>query len=184
MPKNNKQSLEIGSKFNRLTVISFSHSDKRWRKFYNTICNCGNKCIIMGSAMTSGNTKSCGCLSRELKRKRNLLPNNGGGINHLILTYKRHAKSRGLNYELERDDFCKLIKLPCIYCGTYPSNLKRMKNQVDNFYYNGIDRVDSSSGYSINNCVPCCVICNRAKMAMPRSEFVNWIKRAYIHLTK
>ena len=184
MPKNNKPELIPGMKFNRLKVISFSHADKKWRKFYNVKCECGNKGIVMGSAMSSGNTKSCGCLSSELKRERNLLPDNGGGINHLILLYKRHAKRRGFIYELEREDFARLIKLPCNYCGTPPANLKRMKNEIDNFYYNGIDRIDSRKGYNKSNCVACCEICNKAKMAMSRSEFVEWIKRAYKHLTK
>ena len=184
MPKNNKPELVQGMVFNRLTVISFSHCDKRWRKFYNVECECGNKKIIMGSAMSSGNTKSCGCFSFESKRERQLLPDNGGAINHLILTYKSHAKQRGIVYELEREDFTRLIKMPCDYCGISNSNLKRRKNELDNFYYNGIDRVDSNYGYTKDNCVTCCEKCNKAKMSMPRIEFIDWIKRAYNHLMK
>ena len=70
MPKNNKPELKKGQKFNRLTVLGYSHSDRRWRKFYKAKCDCGNKKIIMGSAMTSGNTKSCGCLSFEVKKRK------------------------------------------------------------------------------------------------------------------
>lgn len=32
MPKNTKPELKPGEKFNRLTVLKFSHSDKRWCK--------------------------------------------------------------------------------------------------------------------------------------------------------
>jgi len=63
MPKNKKPKLKSGSKFNRLTIIKFSHQDKRWRKFYEVQCDCGTTKTVMGSAMVSGNTKSCGCLS-------------------------------------------------------------------------------------------------------------------------
>ncbi len=49
MPKNNKKQLEIGEKYNLLTIISFSHSDKRWRKFYNVKCDCGNETKVMVS---------------------------------------------------------------------------------------------------------------------------------------
>ena len=41
MPKNNKPELRTGDKFNRLTILSYSHSDKRWRKWYNMKCECG-----------------------------------------------------------------------------------------------------------------------------------------------
>ena len=41
MPKNNKKELRPNEKFNRLTVLKFSHSDKRWRKWYVAKCDCG-----------------------------------------------------------------------------------------------------------------------------------------------
>lgn len=64
-----------GSIFNRLNIISFSHSDKRARKWYNVECECGNKKVIMGSAMISGNTKSCGCYSKEVKQNKRIAKN-------------------------------------------------------------------------------------------------------------
>jgi hypothetical protein len=42
-----------------------------------------------------------------------------------------------------------------------------------------LDRIDSSKGYSISNVVPCCATCNKAKLAMPRDEFLGWIDRVY-----
>ena len=52
---------------------------------------------------------------------------------------------------------------------------------MDGFLYSGIDRVNSQEGYVKNNCVPCCDKCNKAKMAMSRDEFLNWIKLVYQH---
>ena len=47
--------------------------------------------------------------------------------------------------------------------------------------HNGIDRVDSTMGYAIDNCVPCCKTCNIAKHTMTTIEFAGWINRAYQH---
>jgi hypothetical protein len=66
------------------------------------------------------------------------------------------------------------------HCGEKHSNIlsiKRKNIQSSEFQYNGIDRVDSSKGYYIDNCVPCCGICNTCKMDLTLDEF---IKRSHI----
>lgn len=58
-----------------------------------------------------------------------------------------------------------------------PSN--RTKDRWGNgiFIYNGIDRVDPSGGYTLDNVTPACIICNRAKSDMTIVEFTAWVKR-------
>jgi hypothetical protein len=50
------------------------------------------------------------------------------------------------------------------------------------YIYNGIDRVDNTRGYSIDNCVACCKQCNWAKRELPQQEFIDWIHRVSRHL--
>lgn len=171
--------LQVGDKFNRLTVIEFSHKDKRHRRYYLFRCDCGTEKVIHGTAVTSGNTKSCGCYGRESRRKR--LPNNKGVINHIILQYKRHAKNRGLDWELAYEDVEHIIQQPCYYCGEEKSNHKVTKNCLEGYDHNGIDRVDNSLGYHLNNVVSCCKVCNYAKSDMPQKDFVLWLQRAAKH---
>ncbi len=167
---------KTGDRYNRLTILSFHHSDKRWRKHYLCRCDCGNEKVIQGTLITSGNTKSCGCLSKEVKSILHKLPNDGGVINHLVLQYKRHAKDRQLVFALTRDEFESIIRRPCYYCGLPPSNNKVTKSCVG-FLYSGIDRVDPLEGYLSGNCVPACSMCNRAKRDMAKEEFYKWAKR-------
>ncbi|MGJ4945153.1 HNH endonuclease signature motif containing protein [Bradyrhizobium sp. HKCCYLS1011] len=47
---------------------------------------------------------------------------------------------------------------------------------------NGIDRKDNGQGYTIENCVPCCSVCNHAKHTMGYEQFIMWISRAYHHV--
>ena len=49
---------------------------------------------------------------------------------------------------------------------------------------NGIDRVDSSKGYTLDNCVPCCSICNTMKLNYTLQEFSDHITKVYNHFVK
>ena len=61
----------IGKKFGRLSVINTSNmrtSENRLK--YECVCECGNNVIVDGKSLRNGHTKSCGCLSKELSKKR------------------------------------------------------------------------------------------------------------------
>lgn len=165
--------LQPGSKYHKLTVVEFSHKDKRHRRYYKFRCDCGAEKVIHGTAVTSGNTKSCGCYGVE-SRKSKRMPDNQGVINHIILQYKRHARDRGLSWSLTYEQVAQIIQEPCFYCGTMRSNHKVTKNCKEGYDHNGIDRVDSSIGYEPDNVVSCCKICNYAKSDMPQKDFILW----------
>lgn len=166
-----------------LTVKSLSHKDSNWRRYYECLCSCGNTKVIHGAALTSGNTRSCGCLARVAASRR-ALPEDGGVINQIILQYKRHAKTRGFNFLLTTEEVSAIVRGPCFYCGEASGNTKKTKNCKDGFRHNGIDRVDSSMHYAADNVVSCCAICNRAKRDMAQSEFIAWAKRVAMHRTQ
>jgi len=52
------------------------------------------------------------------------------------------------------------------------------KNKLE-WAHNGIDRIDSSKGYTIDNCVSCCTECNYAKHEMSVDEYKSFIQRVY-----
>jgi len=61
--------------FRDLTNQHFSRLKARWpvgirgkRIFWLASCTCGSLLVVKGNAMITGNTKSCGCLNRELQR--------------------------------------------------------------------------------------------------------------------
>lgn len=49
-----------GQKFNRLTVLYEDHKVGKIH-YWKCKCDCGNETVVVGSALTSGHTKSCGC---------------------------------------------------------------------------------------------------------------------------
>lgn len=71
--------------------------------------------------------------------------------------YKKNAKKRNLEFLLTKNQFYNLTAQPCCYCGDLQG-------------HNGIDRVDSSKGYTVDNCVSCCSRCNIMKMDLNKDE--------------
>jgi hypothetical protein len=48
--------------------------------------------------------------------------------------------------------------------------------------FNGIDRVDNTKGYTLENCVPCCTRCNLAKHTMSLTAFKEWVAEVFTHM--
>lgn len=83
----------------------------------------------------------------------------------LYVKYRGEARKRKREFSLTLEEFTNLASSPCFYSG------HRHAEQL-----NGIDRVDNSKGYTMDNVVPCCKLCNRAKRDMNVDEFVDWAK--------
>ena len=60
------KSLDItGNQYGELTVCYLLPERKRKLKVWHCVCSCGNEIDVVQSALTSGNTKSCGCLAKK-----------------------------------------------------------------------------------------------------------------------
>jgi hypothetical protein len=81
-----------------------------------------------------------------------------------LLTYKRAANKRNIEWLLTDEEFKSFWGQPCSYCG----------NDIETI---GIDRVDNNEGYYLNNCTPCCSICNKMKLDLSHDDFINKIKQ-------
>jgi hypothetical protein len=58
-----------GKKFGRWTVISYGERGYHKRLRWNCICECGNKGLVLTTALTSSQSLSCGCLVVDLKKR-------------------------------------------------------------------------------------------------------------------
>ncbi len=50
--------------FGRLKVLKYVGQNKYAQSMWNVLCVCGEKKIVSGHSLTSGNTTSCGCRQR------------------------------------------------------------------------------------------------------------------------
>lgn len=117
-----------------------------------------------------------------MRRELRLLPKGVAAFNALIRAMENNAKKRGYRWELTDKDVAHLTKQPCCYCGIEPSRVFSRKNLNGTYIYNGIDRIDNTKGYIIDNVVPCCKTCNYAKQSMTVEKFYVWIERVYMHI--
>jgi len=171
-PAPNRLNLK-GKRFGRLLVICDAGTrgaGKRSHSCWECQCDCGQTKIIAGSNLTSGDTTSCGCFNKERVRETKSISKKDYRLNRVMATYQRVAKLKGLAFKLTRELFHELITSECYYCGVAPSNCHKPHGK--NIVYQGIDRKDNSKGYTPENCVPCCIVCNKMKKAMGHDEFL------------
>jgi len=109
----------------------------------------------------------------------NIKRNPDSVINNLFAKYQQSAKIRGLIFNLQLEEFKQITSLGCYYCGRPPSNRTAKRGRC--LIYNGVDRVNNSIGYVLENCVPCCKMCNVSKLNFSKEEFFSWIKEVYEH---
>lgn len=66
--------------FGKLTVIEkVNNISKRKTSnhvYWKCLCKCGKEVIVRGTSLTSGNTKSCGCIKKDYAQIRNKRFNN------------------------------------------------------------------------------------------------------------
>ncbi len=58
-----------GVRFGRLTVKAFSHLNKWRASYWHCVCDCGNKVTVLTMSLSSGASKSCGCLAKEIRKE-------------------------------------------------------------------------------------------------------------------
>lgn len=63
--------IENGTRFGRLTVQGLADYRLNRGRVYHCLCDCGQLCDIRAVSLKNGDTKSCGCLAKELSSERN-----------------------------------------------------------------------------------------------------------------
>jgi len=112
-------------------------------------------------------------------------------FNYLRSNYRCGAARRNLPFELTPEQIAEIVIRPCFYCGSMPEKSKwavfieRGRAVYRRFSvvpdHHGIDRVENSKGYTLDNVVSCCSICNVAKRTMSKDAFLEWAKRLAHH---
>lgn len=164
-----------GQRFGKLVVTGPAPTlvvgPKRSHRMWAVRCDCGVEKAVKRMALGAG-LKSCGCGQAPKPL--------GFGVaqqNRILANYRRQARLRGFTWELTEEQASNLFRGDCHYCGATPTNVARPQANSGEFVYNGIDRKDSSLGYTPENTVSCCGLCNRCKSNLPYNEFVGYLQR-------
>lgn len=188
-----------GRRFGQLVVVNRCPDQL---SYWLCLCDCGNIHKVKTANLTGGYVKSCGCLKQDaadlrcqnssyiemlrengrksapqlivLNKSRALPPGMAGKVT-LLSQYKYEARVRDLCWELTDEEFYHLVASNCIYCGNQP------KQKLIQFVYTGIDRKDNTLGYTKDNCVPSCGLCNWWKRDLTFEKFVTHVQQIAQH---
>lgn len=168
-----------GKKFNMLTAVKDtgkSSNGKNKRVIWLFQCDCGKNIELEATRVASGNTASCGCLrATEYQGEQQL-------AYQIYLGYQANEyKKYNIDFSISFDEFYKLIKQNCFYCGKEPYRI--LKARGTELKYNGIDAIDWTKPH-INNYVVACWTCNKMKSNHDYDLFLEHIKLIYENLVR
>lgn len=159
-----------------LTVLSLDHEEydslkQIKRSYFLCKCSrCGNTTTVRTDRFGKNSyiPKSCtfciNDLQKEIAEKKYKIKDTKQTRDR-INSIKSGAKGRNLDFYLTDKQIEDIIAKPCYYCSIEHSN--------------GIDRIDSTKGYIVNNCVPCCKVCNLMKNKFSLDLFLNKVSLIY-----
>lgn len=177
-----------GKKYHHLTMLKPVRSGGAGKGMYWLAqCDCGTTREVRASEAALGYVKTCGKCQYHLalvqgagaKGGHKFSQNHGRnrGLREQERRYMYSAMKRSIPWHLTPREFEHIVKQPCTYCQAepreYKARLKKGKGRQVSALMNGIDRIDSSKGYTLDNCISCCTTCNRMKLDLPIADFIK-----------
>ena len=172
----------VGQKFHHLLVLEPALPQNN-RPSWLCLCDCGNKKIIQGKYLKNGDTKSCGCANKESRQQlaQEMIKKRTKYEPRITVARNVWRQNSTYNDELSFEEFYNLSQQNCFYCGIEPSIMRTLEGvpkrailsiKNSTFYYNGIDRLDNSKSYVVDNIISACWDCNRAKREQTIEQFL------------
>lgn len=178
--------LEIGKTYNhlRVTDVVGRHVDEH-TVYVLCRCSCGNEKMVSLSRLKRGSPKSCGCQhAPKTGASRKLLSISDEHYKRIVQNVqwqatRNNARTRGLSFDLTVEFIWEMSQRRCKYCkrlpfrkAAVPVQTELILNEYNTIIYtNGLDRVDNTVGYQVDNVVACCRPCNIAKNNMTAEEW-------------
>lgn len=185
-PNNKVQHIKPGDTFGRLTVVSIGGVNKNTKRLINCTCSCGKPHTALGSSLVGGHTNSCGYYRKELMTSISQKEPGKASYSSLYSACRGGARSRQLEFSISAEEHKIIISKNCFYCNRPPrmySPYLTPASATRSFapgtiersiiYVNGVDRINNDLGYAIDNCRPCCTICNESKSDRTEKEFIE-----------
>lgn len=172
---------EIGTRFQRLVVISGPISGLPGGRHYQCRCDCGGVTIASSSALNAGTHRSCGCLTRE--RVSEIMRSHGKSKTRIYRIWcgiKRRCLSttsdsyatygaRGITVSPEFQKFECFLKWSI--ANGYSDTLT-------------IDRIDNDLGYSPTNCRWATTLVNHRNRSVTLRLTLNGVTKCAMEWSK
>jgi hypothetical protein len=162
----------FGHKYNHWSVVGAASSAQKGNAMWLCRCDCGREAKVAAANLRSGKSKSC-------VHCGNSHSPGVAALNKLYMDYSYGARRRGISWELTKDQFKKITSSPCYYTGRRPSSVQKALG--GDYVYNGVDRLDSTKGYTVDNCVPCIGRVNVMKWDSSYEDFIDLCRQVVAH---
>ena len=142
-----------GLPFGYYTAIRQDGCDSQGVPYWLCRCRCGNERRVLVYHLLSGNTKSCGCLKRELDRERNT--SHGCAYEPWYPIYKSMMQRCGHWEGGKESDLRKYRDRGITVCELWRNSPQAFGDWlIAHGWRKGlqIDRIDNNKGYSPENC--------------------------------
>ena len=112
------------------------------------------------------------------KKQRKVRPDSA--FQKVLHGYRARCKKKNIVWGLTDEQARVLTDGNCHYCGAAPSLISKTE-LGQQYVWNGIDRIDSTDGYTEPNSVPCCSYCNVMKSTKTKEAFLLQCVKVLLH---
>lgn len=170
-----------GKRFNKLTVIEFSHLNKTKHAVWKCLCDCGKETYGESRYLVNGKKKSCGCEQYPIG-KNNLQWKGCGELSgsrfHKMM---KEAKKRNLCFEVSIEYLWDLFEKQNRRCALSNEELI-FSSKNKSFDGNAsLDRIDSTKGYTKDNVHWVHKDVNTMKWDLPLNRFLELVSKINNH---
>ena len=153
-----------GQAFGRLTVIGLhSIHGNQQKSFWICLCQCGKETQVAGGSLTSGNTRSCGCLKDENKGKALTNGVFAVGNEHLKRVYWRWSAAFNRCYNPKDKRYSDYGGRGLVMCQRWHKFENFLEDMGVNPAGHVLDRINNDGHYEPSNC----------RWATPRQSNLN-----------
>lgn len=180
------QHYQLGQKIGEFTITSYNFDSN----YYTLQCSCGNTSEgdsthvtrKISNLMSEGFTSCMQCSHKKRVELKASFEKSASVYTYkdVYREYVKKSKEREIDFEISLEEASNLFTSNCFYCNRPPSNCRKRETGLV-VYYQGIDRVDNSKGYKLENVVPCCKHCNSFKSDRGVNEFLEHVKEIYLN---
>lgn len=141
-----------GRRSDRLIVTGFAYR-KNGRDFWHCLCDCGNTIIVVQYNLQSRNTRSCGCLLKEIL---SITKKTHGWSNQNTPEYRAWCAARGRCNNPKSQDYPNWGGRGIVFCDRW-SGEQGFENFLSDVgkrpsRFHSLERIDVNGNYEPSNC--------------------------------
>lgn len=140
-----------GDKYGKLVVLEYGYKKDK-KNYWKCVCECGKETTVSINSLRTGNSKSCGCLQKEIAKKYRHSTTHGKFGTRIYQTWSA-MKSRCYNSKV--DSYKRYGARGITVCEDWKNDFTKFYEWAMNNGYEDdltIERLNANGNYSPNNC--------------------------------